>query len=125
MGKATQKSKSGANAGKLVVRIVIFTALAVALILALIDFNAKNSAVNTAEAWIASLVKADENEGELYQEDLDKLTQGSPSVAENITGAGQTVKNFTWSRILGDDYQVQVTFAKADKPFVTLIEPLW
>ena len=124
MGNATQKSKSGSNAGKLVVRIVIFTALAVVLVLALIDFNSKNSAVKTAKAWRDRLGETYKNE-DLYQEDLDKLTQGNPSVADAIAGAGQTAKIFTWSRILGDDYQIQVTYAIAVKPSVEIIEPLW
>ncbi len=125
MSSASQKSKSGSNPGKLVLRIVLFAGLGVAVVLAVVDFIAKKGAENTAEAWGAALKSAEKDGKDLTQKDLDKLKQGSPKVADDTAGPGQTAKVFTWNRILGDDLPIKVTYDKAVTPSVAIIEPQW
>ena len=126
MDTAAPESRSGSNSGKLVVRVVVLAVLGGAIYLAYNkEYIPKKNAEDTAAVWRESLKTARSADQELTQADLENLIQGEPSVADATAGDGQTAETFSWPRILGDDYQIKVTYDNAVTPSVASIEPLW
>lgn len=118
MAKKSEKSRSPAT---LITRIVVFGALALLLVLALLDFNAKKSAQGTADAFRNAI---DGNpEGEILKSQLQPLIQGSPAVSAADPQAvgskvvGVTGEAFTWKGILRN-YTVYVGYGTGDDPSV-------
>lgn len=75
-----------------IIRIVIFGALGVILVLAVLDYQAKTQATETGAAWRGLLSEANEKHAsDLPLEKLKDSMKGSPEITENT---GQNV--YTW-----------------------------
>jgi hypothetical protein len=118
MAKPVKTAKSPAV---LITRIVVFGALAVLLVLAGLDYRAKNSAQATADAFRKAI--DDNPEVEILKSQLTPLIQGSPAVSAADPSAsgskvvGVTGEAFTWKGILRN-YTVYVGYGTGDDPSV-------
>jgi hypothetical protein len=91
LGVAKEKP-TGNKTRDLIIRIVIFGALGVVLVLAVLDYRIKQQATNTGAAWRELLKEANENDvARLHVEALQEGIEGSPVLSEN---QGQNV--YTW-----------------------------
>jgi len=98
---AKQKDKAGDPVRDLVIRIAIFGVLGVVLVLALLDFRAKNQATKTATAWNALLDEANENSaGVLHVDKLPAAIVGSPEKTTKTDVLGLTQLVYTWNGTL-------------------------
>ena len=107
------------------IRGVVFGVLGVLLILALLDFRAKQAAAGTAEAWRAGLKSKGEH-GDLYKSEFEKIpVQGSPGVvtvqAAVKTASAVSSNTYTWKGTFRS-YVVKVTFGMGNDPSVEEIE---
>lgn len=97
--KSSKTSKSSAR--DWILRAVVFGALAVLLILAFLDFQAKQAATNTADAWRTAMNSKSEEEDFRKSEFSRIPMQGNPQLASNPAGqnafAAQTIDTYTWS----------------------------
>ena len=125
--KSTKK-KSAKKSNPVVdwtIRGIVFGVLGVLLILALLDFRAKQAATGTADAWRAAL-KAKDESGDLSKSEFDKIPiQGSPTVV-NAQAAVKSFKavsfrTYTWNGTFRS-YVVKVTFGMGNDPSVEEID---
>ena len=122
--KAEPKPKPSTAVRDWVIRGVVFGVLAVLLVLALLDFQTKRAATNTAGAWRAAM-KAKPVDSELTKSEFGKvLVQGRPAIASGPAGpnsfAAKTVDSYTWSGIFRR-YEVKVYFGLGADPTVEAI----
>lgn len=108
-----------------IIRGVVFGVLGVALVLALLDFQAKQAATGTASAWRAALQKQDET-SDLRKSDFDKIPiQGKPSTtsakAEANSYAAVTVDTYVWKGTFRS-YVVKVYAGMGNDPAIEHVE---
>ena len=101
-----------------IIRIVIFGALGVVLVLALLDYQAKTQATETGEAWRNLLTESNEGgDSELPLDTLKDSMKGSPEVSET---KGQNV--YTWKGQFRE-YAITVSYdARFPEKPITSIE---
>ena len=119
--KSAKKSKPGNPARDWIIRGVVFGVLGILLIVALLDFGAKQSAAKTAEAWRAAL-RAKGEDGDLTKSELEKIrVSGSPAVIKFTSPTRSTQANevhtFTW-RGTFRSYTVKVSYGLGTDPTV-------
>ncbi len=119
--KSAKKSKPGNPARDWIIRGVVFGVLGILLIVALLDFGAKQSAAKTAEAWRAAL-RAKGEDGDLTQTELRKIrVSGSPSISNFKSPTRSTQANevdtYVW-RGTFRSYTVKVSFGLGTDPTV-------
>jgi hypothetical protein len=116
--------KSGKKSNPVVdwtIRGVVFGVLGVLLLLALLDYRAKQAAGSTAEGWRSALKSVDES-GDLLKSQLEKLPlHGSPTVV-NTQAAARSFNNvssstYTWKGTFRS-YVVKVTYGMGNDPTV-------
>jgi hypothetical protein len=110
-----------------IIRGVVFGTLAVFLVLALLDYRAKNSAVKTYETWQATLKERNDKGTELFSDDLLGLATGSPTVEEKGQLSdgmrhGQSLRRYVWSGVFRK-YPIEVYIDRGLKPSVAEIVP--
>ena len=108
-----------------IIRGVIFGTLGILLIMALLDFMAKQSATKTSEAWRAAMTAVSEHE-DLTKSKFDLVPiQGSPGVTTEKAPANPyaalTVSTYTW-RGTFRSYTVKVYFGMGKDASVENIE---
>ena len=126
--KSSKKSSKNRKTGQLrdwIIRGVIFGVLGVLLILALLDFRAKQAAASTAEAWRAALKGVAEH-ADLSKSDFEKIpVKGSPVVTttkpETKTIFASSFNTYTWKGTFRT-YVVKVTFGLGNNPSVEQVE---
>ncbi|MBC8116881.1 MAG: hypothetical protein H7062_21000 [Candidatus Saccharimonas sp.] len=122
--KSTPKPKPSTAVRDWIIRGVVFGVLAVLLVPALQEFQAKRAATGTAEAWRAAM-KAKPVDSELTKSEFGKvLVQGRPTMvsgpAETNSLAAKTVETYTWSGVFRQ-YVVKVYFGLGTDPTVEAI----
>ncbi len=104
---------------KWIVRIVVGVALVIAVALGLLDYQAKSSAQQTAEAWMGLM---DQKVAEFA---LEESVVGSPEVTSAPATKTTEMVTYTWPGILRD-YRVEVSCigkpSKDGKRMVSRIE---
>lgn len=121
---AGQSSPKPKKSGLTRERIVIFGALGVLVVLALIDYRAKTAARNTGNAWREAL-KGKAFNASLRQSELTPYIEGSPRTSRRpLTAAEKAefrlateVETYTWTGILRN-YKVEVIFGLGEDPSV-------
>jgi cytoskeletal protein RodZ len=112
--------KSGRPIAKWIVSGVVFAVLGILVVLALQDFQAKQAASSTAEAWRNALRSKAEN-ADLTRSEFSKVpVNGSPAITSEKAGpnnmAAVSVDSFTWKGTFRT-YTVKVHFGLgADAP---------
>ena len=104
---------------------VVFGVLGILLVLALLDFQAKQAATATAEAWRGALRSKGEN-SDLAKSEFSKIPmRGNPSVTADKAGpnpfGAATIETFVWKGTFRS-YTVKVYFGLAKDPPVDQIE---
>ena len=87
---------------KWIVRIVVGVVLLIAVALGLLDYQAKSSAQQTAEAWM------DLMDQKVVEFALDEHAVGSPEVTSTSATETTEMVTYTWPGILRD-YRVEVS----------------
>ncbi len=108
-----------------IIRGVVFGVLGLLLILAVLDFQAKQAATGTAAAWRGAVQKQDET-SDLRKSEFDKIPlQGNPSTtsakAEANSYAAVTVNTYTWKGTFRS-YVVKVYVGMGNDPSIEHIE---
>lgn len=119
--KSAKKSKPGNPARDWIIRGVVFGVLGILLIVALLDFGAKQSASKTAEAWRAAL-RAKGEDNDLTQSELRNIrVSGSPSVTTVTSPTRSTIANsvetYVWKGTFRS-YTVKVSYGLGKDPTV-------
>jgi type II secretory pathway pseudopilin PulG len=119
--KSDKNSKPGNPARDWIIRGVVFGILGVLLIVALLDFQAKQSATKTAEAWRAALRDKGET-ADLTKSEMDKIpVSGSPSISKFKSPTRSThaneVDTYTWKGTIRT-YVVKVSYGLGNDPTV-------
>lgn len=116
---ANDKKKGGNKTRDWVIRIVIFGVLGVVLILAVLDYRAKQQATETGETWLETF-KADKQKDfpNLTVDELEKDMQGSPEKDE-----AEEKNVYTWKGIFRE-YVITVKHDGGNKKLVLEIIPL-
>ena len=111
----------------IILRVAIWGAVVVAVILGYLELRARNDYRGTIDAWIAAQEQAD-NEGKDFRKShLEGLVRGNPKITvEDVSREQMRLARkrgtYTWHGIL-DDYTVHVNFGLPnDDPEVLLIE---
>lgn len=83
------------------IRIAIFGLLGVVLVLALLDYQTKNQAIETSQAWMKMVddSKADEDKAFVLVKDLQDNIRGTPEVVKEKADDGKTHLVYTWKGI--------------------------
>jgi hypothetical protein len=108
-----------------IIRGIVFGGLALLLVLALLDFQAKTAAQKTADAWHAAL-KSKTEEQELTKSEFSKIpVQGSPQMVSEQAGpnqfAAKTLETYTWSGTFRK-YTVKVFVGMGADPSIESIQ---
>ncbi len=108
-----------------IIRGVVFGGLAVLLVLALLDFQAKQAAQTTSDAWRAA-VRAKGEDVELLKSEFGKIpVQGSPQLVSGPAGANpyaaRTIDTYTWSGIFRS-YSVRVFVGAGSDPPIESVQ---
>ena len=106
------------NSTRLIVRITVGSVLAILLVLALIDRNAKTSASNTTTTWLKELDAATEDNRDLLHSELSPFVVGSPEITGEPS-AGRVV--YAWNGIFRS-YRTTVTCVGDRIPVVERVE---
>ena len=119
--KSAKKPKPGNPARDWIIRGVVFGVLGILLIMALLDFGAKQSASKTAEAWRAAL-RAKGEDGDLTQTELRNIrVSGSPVISKFTSPTRSTLANtvdtYVWKGTFRS-YTVKVSFGLGTDPTV-------
>lgn len=126
--KSEKKSKKTPAKNKTmdwIIRGTVFGVLGVLLIVALLDFTAKQSAQGTADAWRAAL-KAKDEHADLFKSEFDKVpVKGSPTVTTTQSATrsitANSVSTYVW-RGTFRTYTVKVSFGMGNDPTVESID---
>lgn len=90
---------------KWITRLVLGLVFVVVVVLALMDFQAKRSAKQTADAWLERI----ESEEAFEDADLDALMVGDPAIeVQDLEKGYERVTDYTWKGTLRS-YRVTVT----------------
>ena len=107
-----------------IIRGVVFGTLGLLLVLALLDFRAKQAATNTSKAWRAALTAVGEHE-ELTKSKFEQIPiQGSPVVTTVNSDRRQlvmSINTYVWNGVFRS-YTVKVHFGMGNNPSVENIE---
>ncbi|MBM3968404.1 MAG: hypothetical protein FJ302_00865 [Planctomycetes bacterium] len=108
-----------------IIRGVGFGALAVLLVFARLDFQSKQAAQTTSEAWRAA-IRAKGEDVELLKSEFDKIpVQRSPQLVSSPAGANpyaaRTIETYTWSGIFRN-YSVKVYVGAGTDPPIESIQ---
>lgn len=108
-----------------IIRGVVFGALAVLLVLALLDFQAKQAATGMATVWRDAVQKQGET-SDLRKSEFDKIPlRGNPSTssakAEANSYAAVTVNTYTWKGTFRS-YIVKVYVGMGSDPAIEHVE---
>jgi len=126
--KSTKKKSSKPTKNPMmgwIIRGVVFGVLGLLLILALLDFQAKQAATGTATTWREAIEKKDET-SDLHKSEFEKIpVKGSPSMtsakAEANSYAAITVNTYTWKGTLRS-YVVKVYIGMGSDPSIEHVE---
>ncbi len=108
-----------------IIRGVVFGGLAVLLVLTLLDFQTKQAAQTTSDAWRAA-VRAKGEDVELPKSEFSIIpVQGSPQLASGPAGpnpyAARTLETYTWSGIFRN-YSVRVFVGAGSDPSIESVQ---
>jgi len=138
-GGAEQPAEAGAGAEKPVIsseptaskksggqgtRIVVWAAVAIFAVVAIMEIRAKTDAEQTGNAWRDQFSNADPREGDLLESDLDASIKGAPEVDEvelsalspddtrypprtDVARVTKIVRTYSWKGLV-QDYHVHV-----------------
>lgn len=116
-GKA--KSSSQGGSGKLIGRIIVYSVLAILIVVGLLDFRIKRQAEATGEAWreVQGGLKQDE---EFLRSQLKQYIQGSPTTVDRDArimdgNAVHHITTYRWSGLLRN-YDIYVGFGLGNDP---------
>jgi hypothetical protein len=123
--KSSKKAAKGNPVVDWVVRGVVFGVLGILLILALLDFRAKQSATSTAEAWRSAL-RAKGETSDLTKSEFSQIAvKGGPEITSAKAGPNGmlavTVDTYVWKGTFRT-YTVKVYFGLGNDPTVEQIE---
>ena len=126
--KKKSKSKSDKKGNPVldwVIRGVVFGVLGILVLMAMMDFRAKQSATTTAEAWRVALRSKGET-GDLTKSELSKIpVSGSPAIS-SVTSpvrslTANTVDTYVWKGTFRT-YTVKVSYGLGNDPTVEQID---
>ena len=125
----SEKKSSGQSTARLVTRIVIFGTLGVLLVLAFLDNQKKNNAIESYNALTAKYDERMEDNDELRWSEVEGLMKGGPAIEDAELGAAATRarsrKTITWNGIF-KDHSVDVLLGLGgDDPFVQEMSASW
>lgn len=121
----SSKAKPKSATRDWIIRGIVFGGLAVLLVLALLDFQAKTAAQTTADAWHAAM-KSKTEEQDLKKSEFSKIpVQGSPQMVSQQAGpnpfAAKTIETYTWSGTFRK-YTVKVFVGMGADPSIESIQ---
>lgn len=124
-GSGKAPAKAGASVRDWIIRGVIFGGLAILLVVALLDFQAKSAATGAAQAWRDALKAKDEKQ-DLRKSEFDRIpVKGSPAVttarAEQNSYAAVSVTTYVWKGTFRT-YTVKVFIGLGEDPAIEHIE---
>jgi hypothetical protein len=118
------KSSSPGGSGKLIGRIVVYSLLAILIVVGLLDYRVKSQAAATGKAWreVQGSLKQDE---EFLQSQLKQYIQGAPTTEERDANMmdGNAIDHITtyrWSGLLRN-YDIYIGFGLGNDPAVEAI----
>lgn len=124
-----KKKNSGQSTARLVTRIVIFGVLGVLLVLALLDNQKKNAAIDSYNAITAKYDERMKNNEELRWSEVEEMAQGSPNFLDADLGSAasraRSRKTIMWDGIF-KDHSVDILLGLGgDDPFVQEMSASW
>ena len=124
MAKQKQREKKAGGdgkgmSGKMIGRIVVYSLLAILIVVGLLDYRAKNAAEATGEAWRRAQREVGEDE-DLLQSQLKQYIKGNPSIesrdADLMDGKGvDSIATYSWSGVIRN-YHIYVGLGLGDDP---------
>ncbi len=122
--KSKQKPKPNTAARDWIIRGVVFGGLAILLVLALQEFQTKQAATGTIDAWRATM-KAKAVDADFTKSEFGKIAvQGRPTIVSGPAGtnpySAKTVETYTWSGIFRR-YEVKVYIGLGTDPTIEAI----
>jgi len=120
----TDEQKASANKTRdWIIRIAVFGVLGVVLVLALLDYRAKQQATATSTAWSELLKEAnEENNGILQVKTLEENMQGTPVRTEKENGPQDTDLIYRWDGTFRDYVVTVKATSPSDAANVNTIE---
>lgn len=108
-----------------VIRGAIFGVLGILLILALLDYSAKQNAQGTADAWRAAL-KSKGEFSDMFKSEFDKVAvKGSPTITTSQSAvrsvSANSVTTYVWKGPFRT-YAVKVSFGLGNDPSVESVD---
>lgn len=125
MSKSETNKAPNKSPRDMIIRGVVFGGLAILLIVALLDFQAKQAAQSTGDGW-RDAVKSKGEDQDVLKSEFSKLSvKGSPQIESREAGensfAAKTLTTYTWQGIFRS-YVVKVYFGLGADPPVDAIE---
>lgn len=122
--KSKQKPKPNTAARDWIIRGVVFGGLAIMLVLALQEFQTKQAAMGTTDAWLAAM-KAKPVDADLTKSEFSRIAvQGRPTIvsgpAETNSFHAKTVETYTWSGVFRR-YEAKVYLGLGTDPTIEAI----
>lgn len=108
-------------------RIVLYGALLIMLVLAGMDFLTKQAAQKTGRVWADMLQDRDSRNEDLSISALEANMSGEPRVSRDVVGRGAHTRSYIWSGIFRE-YEIRVALDKEinpGDPVVMEINPQW
>ena len=108
---------------KLGVRITVLGVLGVLVVLAIMDYVARNNAEKTAAAWQSKYREYKKKNKTLKLSVLEELILGSPTESEGKANfITEKVKIYSWRLIFRKNLEIHVTVSKSTTPIVEVVE---
>jgi len=122
--KSKQKPKPSTAVRDWIIRGAVFGVLAILLVVALQEFQNKQAATGTIDAWRAAM-KAKAVDADFTKSEFSKIVvRGRPTVVSGPAGANQysakTVETYTWSGIFRR-YEAKVYVGLGTDPTIEAI----
>jgi hypothetical protein len=122
--KTNSKQKPNTAVRDWTIRGVVFGALAILLVLALLDFQAKQAAASTADAWRAAM-KAKTVDADFTKSEFGKIVvHGRPTIVSGRAGTNQfsarSIDTYTWAGVFRR-YEVKVYIGLGSDPTIEAI----
>jgi hypothetical protein len=120
------KTARAKSSSALIVRLVVFGTLAVLLVLAFLDYRAKQAFTKTTEAFRDAIQQ--QVKGDVLKSQLKPLIQGSPTIASvdpkstkelELAASGE---RYVWKGILRN-YTLLLGYGPGDDPPVEIVAP--